>query len=152
MSMTNGNRDGAAPVVNGRAAAATAGPVAETLAEHAESVARAVRILSRMEREGTLEELADLLTLVKLMKDALTDDMVVGLVRRAEGLAGAATDPALTELLQKAPGAVRAAQAAAARTAEPPGVMGLLKEMRDPQVRRGLAFLLSLVKHLAPQP
>lgn len=99
-----------------------------------------------------MEELADLLTLVKLMKDALTDDMVVGLVRRAEGLAGAATDPALTELLQKAPGAVRAAQAAAARTAEPPGVMGLLKEMRDPQVRRGLAFLLSLVKHLAPQP
>src|SRR5690606_17691624 len=36
-----------------------------------------------------MEELADLLTLVKLMKDALTDDMVVGLVRRAEGLAGA---------------------------------------------------------------
>lgn len=150
MTATNGNHEGATRVVNGRARVATTEPIAETLAEHAESVARAIRILSRMEREGTLEELADLLTLAQLMKNALTDDIVVGLVRRAENLAAVITDPTLTELLQRVPAAVRAARAETEKAAEPPSLMGLLKEMRDPQVRRGLAFMLNLAKRMAP--
>lgn len=109
----------------------------------------ALSVVSRMEREGTLDELADLLSLVQMAKKALTDQMVVSMVRRVEGLAAAATDPALTGLVNRLPGALRAAEAEAARAA-PAGLVGLLRQLRDPQVQRGLTFVLALAKHLAP--
>src|SRR5690606_41346024 len=97
-----------------------------------------------MEREGTLDELADLLSLVQMAKKALTDQMVVSMVRRVEGLAAAATDPALTGLVNRLPGALRAAEAEAARAA-PTGLVGLLRQLRDPQVQRGLTFVLAQI-------
>lgn len=153
MSRDQSNVETAAAAVNGQAPAALSGAVAQALAEHDQSVAEALRLLSRMEREGTLKELADLLALVKLLKEAMTDDMVVGLVRRIDGLAAVATDPSVTALASRLPKAVRAAEADAAEAAaQPPGVMALIKQLGDPQVRRGLVFFLSLAKHLAAEP
>lgn len=126
------------------------GAVADALAENGESLGRALRILSRMEQEGTLQELADVLALVKLIKEALTDDMVIGLAQRAQHLAAAATDPAVAALAGRLPAALRAAEAAAATAAPPPTLSGLLRQMRDPEVRRGLAYVLNLARHLPP--
>src|SRR5690606_6933975 len=105
-----------------------------------------------MEREGTLEELADLLALVKLVKGALTDEMVIGAARRIEGLAAVATDPVLTALASRLPAALRAAEEEAAHAAqEPPGLIGLLRQLRDRQVRSGVTYFLGLAKLLAPE-
>lgn len=125
--------------------------VVQALAENDASLAQVLRLLGRMEREGTLQELSDLLALVKLVKGALTDSMVIGMARRVEGLAAVATDPVLDDLIKRVPGALRAAEVEAARALEePPGLMAMLKQLRDPQVRSGLTFVLSLAKHLAP--
>ena len=128
------------------------GAAVRALAENEESVVRAIRLLSRMEQEGTLQELADVLALVKLVREALTDEMVIGAVRRIEALAAVAADPALFALAGRLPAALRAAEADAARaTDSPPGFLALVRQMGDPQVRRGLAFFLSLAKHIVPQ-
>lgn len=125
--------------------------MARALEENDEALARALRLLGRMEQEGTLQELADLLALVKLVKEALTDEMVISMARRLEGLAALATDPRLIELAGRLPKALQAAEQEAAQAAAgPPGLMCLVKKLRQPEVRRGLGFLLSLVKHLAP--
>ncbi|MBO8141236.1 MAG: DUF1641 domain-containing protein [Firmicutes bacterium] len=124
--------------------------VGQALAENQESLGRALRLLGRMEREGTLEELADLLAIVKMVKGALSDDMGTGAARRLESLGSLAADPILNELASRLPAALRAAEREAANVA--PGWGGLLKHLRDPAVRRGLAFFLALARHLAPQP
>jgi len=155
VSLEQGKFDGpaGAAVNDGQAPAALSGAVAQALAQNEESIARALQALVRMEQEGTLQELADLLAVVKLVRQALSDDMVVSLARRIEGLAAIVTDPALTAMAARLPGALRAAEAAADRAAaEPPGLLALLKEMRDPGVRRGLVCFLTLAKHLAPEP
>lgn len=154
MSREQGKLDGPTGAVNnGQAPAAVSRAVAQALAENEESVVRALHVLSRMEREGTLQELADLLAVAKLVKEALTDDMVISLARRIEGLAAVVTDPALTALAERLPGALRVARVDADRAAaEPPGLMVLLKQLREPEVRRGLTFFLSLARHLAPEP
>ncbi|OUM98541.1 MAG: hypothetical protein BAA04_11580 [Firmicutes bacterium ZCTH02-B6] len=121
------------------------------LNEQGESVARALTTLSRMEQEGTLEELAGALTLLKLLKDALTDDMVIGLARRVERLAAVAADPAVSSLLERLPGALRAAESGTVSQEGAPGLTALWRQLGDPQVRRGLAYLLAVVKRLAPE-
>lgn len=151
MSGDNGKLDARTETVEMQEAGPMPGAVAKALADHQESLGRALQVLSRMEREGTLDELADVLALVKLVKGALTDQMVISLARRIEGLAAVATDPVLTDLAGRLPAALRGAEAEAARSAEePPGLMGLVRQLRDPQVRSGLTFFLSLAKHLAP--
>ncbi len=126
--------------------------VTQALTENAASIGRALQVLASMERSGSLQELSEILSLLRLLKSALTDDMVIGMARRVEGLAAVATDPALTDLVTRLPSALRAAEADAARAATArPSVISLVRQLRDPKVYRGLAFLLSLVKHLAPE-
>ena len=136
--------------------------VAQALQENGEAVGRALALLGRMEREGTLQELVDVLALLKLLKDALTDEMVIGIAGRVERLAAMTTDPSLVDLAGRLAAAVRQAdeearaeaqaqaQAHAGGPPSPPSLMALARQLRDPQVRRGLAYMLRLVKHLAP--
>lgn len=126
--------------------------VTQALTENAASIGRALQVLASMERSGSLQELSEILSLLRLLKSALTDDMVIGMARRVEGLAAVATDPALTDLVTRLPSALRAAQASATQAATArPSLMSLMRQLRDPEVYRGLTFLLSLVKHLAPE-
>lgn len=143
---------GASASTAGDAHASVPEVVAQALAENAESIGRALQVLASMERAGSLQELAEILALIRLLKSALTDDMVIGMAQRVEGLAAVATDPVLTDLVTRLPSALRAAEADAARAATArPSVISLVRQLRDPKVYRGLAFLLSLVKHLAPE-
>ena len=91
--------------------------VTQALTENAASIGRALQVLASMERSGSLQELSEILSLLRLLKSALTDDMVIGMARRVEGLAAVATDPALTDLVTRLPSALRAAQASATQAA-----------------------------------
>lgn len=150
VTQERGELNGRTGTVEQGAAPALPAAVAEALGENGESLARALKLLSRMEREGTLEELASVLALLKLLKDALTDDMVIGLAQRVQHVAAVAADPGVAALADRLAPALRAAEAGAAAASEPPSLMDLWRKMRDPQVRRGLAYTLELVKHLAP--
>ena len=59
------------------------------------------------------------------------------------------TQPEVMTMLRRTVSVVREDQAAAA-AAPPPSLFSLLREMRDPQVRRGLARVLDMLRSAAP--
>ena len=88
----------------------------------------------------------DLLDTTELAASALEDDMVVSLARTGASLgelADATADPdtvaALSALLS-------AVGDAGSEPSERVGVLGLLRAARDPDVQRGLGFLIALAR------
>ena len=76
--------------------------------------------------------------------DALADNLVQLL-----GVAKQLADPDVIRLLDRTVGTLREGQST---PIDPPSMLGLLKQMREPQTRRGLARALALVKTIGDEP
>lgn len=114
------------------------------------SVRRALDLLADMEREGSLEVAAEALAGLKLMRDALTDDMVIGLVRRVNTLLEVGTDPVVARYMVHLPEALREAHAEE-QMSNPPGIRGLFRLMKDPDVQKTVSMCLRVAKKLGAE-
>jgi len=122
--------------------------LAASVGENADDLEHALETLLRLERAGTLAELAELADAVTLLTAALDDEMVVRLARTGCSLgemADTAAEPETARGIQRLLAAVGEAGG------EPPeevGAVGLVRALRDPEVRRGMGFLLALARGL----
>ena len=98
-----------------------------------------------------LDEINNLLDMVALGTAAMDDEMVVMLAETANSagtLADTATEP---ETVRGIESLLHAVGDAAGDLDEPPeqvGVWGLMKAMRDPEVKAGMGFLIALARAL----
>jgi uncharacterized protein YjgD (DUF1641 family) len=119
-----------------------------SVGENGDDLAEALETVVRLQRSGTLDELATLAEVVPLLSGAMDDEMVTNLARSGTALgevADAAAEPETAEGLQHVLSAVGEANA------EPPeqvGLVGLVQALRDPEVRQGLGFVLALARSL----
>ncbi|MFB6075158.1 MAG: DUF1641 domain-containing protein [Haloarculaceae archaeon] len=120
--------------------------LARSLGENADDLESALATLVRLERAGTLEDLADVADVASLATAALDDEMVQSLASTGGSLgelADAASDPDTRDGVETLLGAVGEA------SADPPervGAIGLLRAIRDPEVQRGLGFVLGVAR------
>lgn len=127
--------------------------LAAQVGENAGDLESALQTVLRLERAGTLDELAELADAASLMTAALDDDMVVSLARTGSRLgevADAAAEPEVANGLQT----MLRAFGNAADPDDPParvGALGMMKAMRDPQTQRGLGFVLALAQAIGSE-
>ncbi len=120
----------------------------EATGENAAELADAIETLARLQRSGTLEDLLAMADLVGLASSAMDDDMVTDLAAtgtRLGEVADAASDDDVARSLESL---LEAVGEAGSEPAEPVGAVGVAKALRDPDVRAGMGFLLSLAKAL----
>jgi len=141
----------------GAAADAAATPettaLAESVGANGDDLGQALETLARLQRTGTLDELAALADIVPLLTGALDDEMVTTLARAGGNLgevADAASDPDTVRGLTATLDAV----SAASDPSEPPeslGALGLLRALRDPTVQRGMGFMVAVAGALGEE-
>ena len=122
--------------------------LAASVGENAEDLEGALETLVRLERVGTLDELAELADAATLLTAALDDEMVVRLARTGSSLGEVADTAAEPETAQ---GIKRLLDAVGEAGGEPPeevGAIGLVRALRDPEVKRGMGFLVALARGL----
>jgi uncharacterized protein YjgD (DUF1641 family) len=124
----------------------------EELEAESEAIQEAADAMVELQQDGTLEDLTEAATAVSLLADALDDEMVVeaaGLANELGLVAGSATQPNVIRTLATMMDAMD--EANAFDDPERVGMMGAAGKMRDPDVQRGLGFLLEFLGALGRQ-
>ncbi|WP_137284235.1 DUF1641 domain-containing protein [Halorussus salinisoli] len=122
--------------------------LSESVGESGDELADALETLVRLQRQGTLDELAQLAEVVPLLSGAMDDEMVTNLAHSGTALgevADTAADPETAQGLQTMLAAVGEANE---ESPERVGPVGLVKTVRDPEVQQGLGFLLAMARAL----
>ncbi|MFP4591720.1 MAG: DUF1641 domain-containing protein [Halobacteriales archaeon] len=120
----------------------------DAVGAEAEALAAGMRTLGRLQREGTLDDLAELAGLASLAMAAMDDEMVAEVAAtgsRLGELADTATDAEVADGLEQLLAAVGPAMSS---EPEPVGLLGLARATRDPEVRAGLGRLLAIARAL----
>jgi uncharacterized protein YjgD (DUF1641 family) len=121
--------------------------LAETVGAEGEDLAAGLATLARLQREGTLDDLAELGDAASLATAALDDEMVTTLARTGGSLGELADTAADPETVQGMQTLLRAVgDASDPDAAEPVGALGLVGALRDPEVKRGMGFLLAVAR------
>ncbi|ELY66348.1 DUF1641 domain-containing protein [Natrinema versiforme] len=118
----------------------------EATGENADELADAIETLARLQRSGTLDDLLAMADLLALASNAMDDEMVTDFAAtgtRLGEVANTATDDDVARTLE---GLLEAVGEAGSEPADPVGPIGVAKALRDPDVKAGLGFLLSLAK------
>ena len=117
------------------------GELERAIAENPEAIAGFIR---------RLDLTNELLDVASLGTKALNDEMVtsiIGTATRLGELADSASDPKTVKNLETLLGALREASERENRPSST-GTFGLIGQLNDPDVRRGIGFLLGLAKAL----
>lgn len=122
--------------------------LAGSVGENAADLDAALETLVRLQRSGTLDELAGLADGLTLATAALDDEMVQSLARTGSRLGEVVDTAAEPETARGLERALRAVGEAEASNPEPLGAMGLVRALRDEEVRRGMGFLVALARGL----
>lgn len=120
--------------------------LAKSVGENADELESALETLLRLERAGTLDDLGELADAASLATSAVDDEMVATLARKGGSLgevADAAADP---DTVRGIEAALDGIGEAGAEEAERVGVVGLLRALRDPDVQRGVGFLVAAAR------
>jgi uncharacterized protein YjgD (DUF1641 family) len=118
----------------------------EAVGENADEAAEAVETVAALQRAGTLDDLASMADALALVSAALDDEMVTTLTATGARLGEVAETAAEPET---AAGVERLLEAVGeAETADPGqvGAIGLVRAMRDPEVKAGLGYVVALAK------
>ena len=120
--------------------------LAASVGENGDELREAMETLVELQRSGTLDELAELGGVGSLAAAALDDEMVRSLAATGSSLGEVAdtaadgdTREGLTTLLQGVGAAQRSEP-------QPVGAVGLARSVRDPEVKHGLGYLLTVAK------
>jgi len=133
---------------------ATEGTVrmAESVGENADDLDSALEKMVELEQDGTLDDLLEASNTISLAADAIDDEMIVSLMGMVGDLGQAADGAAQTNAVRSFQVMTDALdEAADFEEAEPVGMVGMLKMMRNPEVQQGMGFLLSLMKAFGHQ-
>ncbi|MEF8790526.1 MAG: DUF1641 domain-containing protein [Haloarculaceae archaeon] len=122
--------------------------LAASVGENAEDLEGALETVLRLERAGTLEELAELADAATLLTSAMDDEMVMRLARTGSSLGEVADTAAEPETARGIQRLLDAVGEAGGEPPEPVGAVGLLGALRDPEVKRGMGFLVALARGL----
>ncbi|MFB6252633.1 MAG: DUF1641 domain-containing protein [Halobellus sp.] len=118
--------------------------LAETVGENGAELGDALETVFELQQSGTLDDLAELASVLSLLSSALDDEMVRSLAGTGAALgevAQTASDDDVRNGLETVLGSV--AEAGREPT-EQVGAVGLLKATRDSDVRYGLGYVLAL--------
>lgn len=126
--------------------------LAEALAESAGDLAEVVRLVASYHRAGQIQRGLELLTVVSVLQGALGTPAVGRLAETAGAVLVAADRLAAevggVEALDRAGRAAGSARRQAAADTPALGALGLLRELRDPAVQRGVKYGLAFLKAL----
>ena len=125
--------------------------LAETVGENGDDLTDALETVLQLQREGTLDDLAELGNVAGLANAALTDEMVVSLAGTGSSLgelADTASDDHTREGLTALLDSVGAAEQADTSSV---GAIGLARGLRDPEIKQGLGYLFAVAKALGQQ-
>lgn len=118
--------------------------LAEAVGENGDELRDALDTLVVLQRSGTLDDLTELATVASLGSAALDDEMVRSLAGTGAALgevAQAASDDDTRDGIETLLAGVGEAER---EPADPVGPVGLVRELRDPDVQHGLGFLLAV--------
>ena len=124
--------------------------LAETVGEHGDELTDALETVLELQRDGTLDDLAELGNVAGLANAALTDEMVVSLAGTGSSLGELAdtSDDDTREGLKTLLDSVGAAEQADPSSV---GAIGLANGLRDPEIKQGLGYLFAVAKALGQQ-
>lgn len=125
-----------------------AAQLGEAAGENASELADALESLARLQRTGTLDDVVAMADLVSLMSGALDDEMVMTLAETGTRLGELADTAADDDVVVGLDAMLQAVGEASDQPAQAPGVVGLLNSLRDPEVQRGMGFLLAIARAL----
>ncbi|OLZ40603.1 hypothetical protein A6E15_06180 [Natrinema saccharevitans] len=120
----------------------------EATGENADELADAIETLARLQRSGTLDDLLAMTDLLALASSAMDDDMVTDLAATGTRLGEVADTAADDDVARTLGDLLEAVGEAGSEPAEPVGPVGVAKALRDPDVKAGAGFLLTLAKAL----
>jgi uncharacterized protein YjgD (DUF1641 family) len=120
--------------------------LATSVGENAADLDSALQTLVRLQQTGTLDELAQAADAITLATSALDDEMVMKLAKTGSSLgevADTASDPETVQAIQTM---LRAMGEAGSEPPKRTGTLGMVRQLRDPEVQRGMNFLLALAR------
>ena len=120
--------------------------LAETVGANGEELAAAVETILTLQRSGTLEELAEVAEVASLLTAALDDEMVRSLAGTGSSLGEIADTAAEDDTRDGLQTVLSGVGAAEGSEPEPVGPVGLLRQIRDPEVQYGLGFVFAIAK------
>jgi len=123
----------------------------EAVGANATEVAEGIETVARLQRTGTLDDLAELAELASLATAAMDDEMAMSVASTGGRLAEVADTAAEDEVASGLEDVLTAVGEASADGAEPVGAIGLVRALRDPDVKAGLGVLLSIASALGRQ-
>ncbi|SER88925.1 DUF1641 domain-containing protein [Natrinema salaciae] len=118
----------------------------EATGENAADLADAIETLARLQRSGTLDDLLAMADLVALASNAMDDDMVTDLAATGTKLGEVADTAADDDVARTLESLLEAVGEASAEPTKPLGVRGLVRALRDLDVRRGLGFVFAVAR------
>lgn len=120
----------------------------ESTGENAKELSMAIERVAELQRTGTLADLTELANLVSLGSAAMDDKMVRELASTGTGLgelADTATEDDVAESLETL---LAALGEAGSKPPESVGIIGLTRALRDPAVKQGLGYLVSVAREM----
>jgi uncharacterized protein YjgD (DUF1641 family) len=122
--------------------------LAEAVGRDGDELADAMATVAELQRNGTLDDLAALSDLLALANGALDDEMVMRLAGTGSGLGELADTAAEPDTVRGLERMLDAVGDASTEEPEPVGALGLVKATRDPEVKRGLGYLIAIARAL----
>ncbi|AZH23934.1 DUF1641 domain-containing protein [Haloplanus aerogenes] len=122
--------------------------LADTVGENADDLNDALESLLALQRSGTLADLVAVADVVALGADAMDDEMVSSLAATGSSLGEVADEASDPDTVRGMRTLLRAMGHAGDSDVDyaPVGAVGLLRALRDPEVKHGMAFLVGLAR------
>jgi uncharacterized protein YjgD (DUF1641 family) len=122
--------------------------LAGSVGDNGGDLAEALETLAALQRTGTLDDLVELADVVSLASNAVDDEMAVSLARTGASVGELADTAAEDDTRQGLQTLLKAVGDAERDDVEPVGLVGTVRAARDPEVKAGLGYLLSLARAL----
>ncbi|MEF8820820.1 MAG: DUF1641 domain-containing protein [Halovenus sp.] len=120
--------------------------LAETVGANGEELAEAMETLLALQRSGTLDELAEVAEVASLLTAALDDEMVRSLAGTGSSLGEIADTAAEDDTRDGLQTVLSGVGAAEGSDPEPVGPVGLVRQIRDPEVQYGLGYVFAIAR------
>ena len=118
--------------------------LAEAVGGNGEELADAMETLLALQRSGTLDELAEVAAVASLLTAALDDEMVRSLAGTGSALGEIADTAAEDDTRDGLQTVLSGVGAAEGSDPEPVGPVGLVRQIRDPEVQYGLGYIFAI--------
>jgi uncharacterized protein YjgD (DUF1641 family) len=122
--------------------------LAGSVGDNGGDLAEALETLAALQRTGTLDDLVELADVVSLASNAVDDEMAVSLARTGASVGELADTAAEDDTRQGLQTLLSAVGDAERDDVEPVGLVGTVRAARDPEVKAGLGYLLTLARAL----